>query len=137
MASSWWRWSLRAVGLLCVLAGFFAKGGLRIAVAVVLVLVSFSGVVGVYQHYESRSGGEEAALLQPQAAQAGYTMVSDRSEGAVARAPAQEGDESGEGAEGGGGEVPPPLAPLSIAGVSLMAALVIFAKEDKAVVAGR
>ena len=130
------------IGLLAVLLGLFAKGGLRLGLAILLAILSLSGLIGTYEHFESSAEGGEAA--RPALAQAGggaYFTAAYQPGAAPERAPLQEGEdeerEGGEGGEGGereggegGEETPPPLAPLSLAGLSLMGAAILFAKQD-------
>ena len=54
--------SATVIGLVAVLLGLFAKRGFRLGLAVLLVLVSVSGLIGTWEHFESRSeeGGEAA-----------------------------------------------------------------------------
>lgn len=130
------------VGLLAVLLGLFAKRGFRLGLAILLVLISVSGLIGTWEHYESRSeeGHEAARPALAQTAGATNMTVAYQPAGSE-RMGTQEGGEGGEGAEAGesgargeggegGGEVPPPLAPLSLAGLSLMGAAILFAKQD-------
>jgi hypothetical protein len=136
--------SATVIGLVAVLLGLFAKRGFRLGLAVLLVLISVSGLIGTWEHFESRSeeGGEAA-----RPALAATAQVADATNMTIAYQPAasermgpQEGGEGGEGAEAGeageggerGGEqAPPPLAPLSLAGLSLMGAAILFAKQDQ------
>lgn len=137
-----------AIGLLAVLLGLFAKGGLRIGLAALLAIVSISGLIGTYEHFESRSeGGEAARPVLAQASAGANQVVVYRPAADTQSMAAQEGDEEGEGGEAaaageageggereggeGGEEAPPPLAPLSLAGLSLMGAAVLLAKQDQ------
>ena len=142
--------SATVIGLVAVLLGLFAKRGFRLGLAVLLVLVSVSGLIGTWEHFESRSeeGGEAARpalAATAQAADAANMTVAYQPAGGE-RMGTQEGGEGGEGAEageagaggergeggeGGGEQAPPPLAPLSLAGLSLMGAAVLFAKQDQ------
>ncbi len=91
-------------GTVLTLAALFVSSGARKVVAVLLLLLSVSGVMGAYQHYENRSGGEEAmrpASLARVYQPAGFQLQED------------------EGEEAGGASAPPPLAPLSLAGLML------------------
>ena len=140
------------IGLVAVRLGLFAKRGFRLGLAILLVLISISGLIGTYEHFESRSEeGREAArpalaqtVQSEQLAAATNITIAYQPAGAE-RMGTQEGGEGGEGAEAGeapgrgeggeggerGGEqAPPPLAPLSLAGLSLMGAAVLFAKQD-------
>jgi predicted lipid-binding transport protein (Tim44 family) len=135
--------SATVIGLLAVLLGLFAQGGLRVGLAILLAIISISGLIGTYEHYESRAGEGEAA--RPPAVQAASStartnmMISYRQEGGESGEAGEAGEagegnaagerEGGEGGEGGE-EVPPPLAPLSLAGLSLMGAAVLLAKQD-------
>ena len=115
------------VGIVAALWGIFARGTVRMILALVLLVVAFAGVMGVYQHYESRS----EAAVPPHLVQgdAGYQPV-----GWLAAPATQEqgeageaaGGETGEGGEGGGESAPPPLAPLGISGLALMGAVILF-----------
>ena len=139
------------IGLVAVLLGLFAKRGFRLGLAVLLVLISVSGLIGTWEHFESRSeeGGEAARpalaqTLQPGQLAAATNMTIAYQPAGTERMGNQEGGEGaeageaparGEGGEGGergeGGEqAPPPLAPLSLAGLSLMGAAILFAKQD-------
>lgn len=125
--------SATIAGLLFVVLGIFAKGGLRKALAVLLVLLSVSGLIGAYEHLESANGegGEAQRPVLEQVASSNAALalaVQPRSD--LERAPAQEGNESGEG-QGGGEAAPPPLAPLSLSGLALMGAAILFAKQDQ------
>jgi len=144
-----------AIGLLAVLLGLFAKGGLRIGLAVLLAIVSISGLIGTYEHFESRSEGGEAARPALAQANAGANFaIAYRPSADTQALTAQDDDEAGEGGEAGeaaaagkageageareggergesGEETPPPLAPLSLAGLSLMGAAVLLAKQDQ------
>lgn len=146
--------SATIIGLLAVLLGLFAKGGLRIGLAVLLAIVSLSGLIGTYEHYESRSEGGEAARPALAQAQVGANLAVAYRPADAQAVPAQADNEEGEGGEAaaagetgkaseggergeGGGEVPPPLAPLSLAGLSLMGAAVLLAKQDQTTMPAR
>ena len=121
------------IGLLAVLLGLVAKGGLRIGLAFLLAIISFSGVIGTYQHFaNSAEGGEAVRPALGQANAATYVEIAYRPGAELM--PIQEDDESSEGGERvggeGGEETPPPLAPLSLAGLSLMGAAILLAKQD-------
>ena len=135
------------MGLVAVLLGLFAKRGFRLGLAIVLVVLSVSGLIGTYEHFESRSeeGGEAARPAQTVEVAAATNMTVAYQPAAAERMGTQEGDEGGESAEAGqagapaeggergegGGQAAPPLAPLSLAGLSLMGAAVLFAKQDE------
>ena len=142
--------SATLIGLVAVLLGLFAKRGFRLGLAILLVLISVSGLIGTWEHFESRSEeGSEAArpALAATAQVAGATNMTiayqpagdermgtqeggEGGEGAEA-GEADEGGARGEGGERGGEQAPPPLAPLSLAGLSLMGAAILFAKQDQ------
>ncbi len=117
------------VGLLAALWGLVAKGGTRIALAGVMVLLAVAGVIGVLQH---NGGGSDDEAARPAAISAagananislgapGVTQDSDE-------APVPQ-DESAR-PEGDAG-TPPPLAPLGLSGLALMGAVVLLAKRD-------
>ena len=104
------------VGVLLGLAALFVRGNARLVVAGLFLVLSISGLMGVFQHTEARSGEEEAYRL---AAPGGYQPASYR---------LQEEDEEGEEGEGGeageSGEAVPPLAPLGLSGLALMGVVV-------------
>ena len=90
------------------------------------VILSISGIVGTIEHNEARGEGEASAPVI-MAATAGTNMelpAAQQEEG-------EEGEagERGEGGEGGEGEAIPPLAPLSLAGMSIIAAVTLFADD--------
>ena len=128
------------VGLLAVLLGLFAKGTFRVILALLLVVISISGLIGTWEHFESANEGSEAsapALNQLASTTGGELLVAaSNAPGAVRSAQLQEQgeeNEAGEGAEQGergGEESAPPLAPLGISGLALMGAAVLLAKED-------
>jgi len=140
------------IGLVAVLLGLFAKRGFRMGLAILLVLVSVSGLIGTWEHFESRSeeGGEAARpalaqTVQPEQLAAATNLTIAYQPATAERMGTQEGGEGGEGGEGaaageageggeggehGGEQAPPPLAPLSLAGLSLMGAAILFAKQD-------
>lgn len=138
------------LGAVLALAGIFVSGALRNIVAILLVLLSITGLIGTYEHFEHAPGreGEEGArpaLTVANAAQAGTVQnVAFNPNGEVQSAPAQEDDADEQppaGArppfEGGFRMPPPPLAPLSLTGLALMAAIVVLAKPDRREVAER
>ena len=111
-------------GLVIVLWGLFAKGGTRITLAVLMLLLSFAGVMGVIQHNEGEEGAE-GARMPPLAAAATDGDVANRQ----IALPAD--DDGGPEQRGAGGEsAPPPLAPLGLSGLALMGAVILFAKRD-------
>ena len=124
---------IQLVGLLASVAGLvlaavalFAAPRMRQVLAVLFVILSISGIVGTIEHNEERGEGEASAPVI-MAATAGTNMelpAAQQEEG-------EEGEagERGEGGEGGEGEAIPPLAPLSLAGMSIIAAVTLFADD--------
>ncbi|MCB9160068.1 MAG: hypothetical protein H6644_09440 [Caldilineaceae bacterium] len=124
---------IQLVGLLASVAGMvlaaialFASPRMRQVLAVLFVILSISGIVGTIEHNEERGEGEASAPVI-MAATAGTNMelpAAQQEEG-------EEGEagERGEGGEGGEGEAIPPLAPLSLAGMSIIAAVTLFADD--------
>ncbi|MFN8468545.1 MAG: hypothetical protein U0X20_23505 [Caldilineaceae bacterium] len=134
------------IGLVAVLLGLFAKRGFRLGLAILLALISVSGLFGTWEHFESRSEERrEAALpalaqtVQPEQLAAAANMTIAYQPAAAERMGTQEGGEGAEAGEApgrrergeGGEQAPPPLAPLSLAGLSLMGAAILFAKQDE------
>ena len=124
---------IQLVGLLASVAGMvlaaialFAPPRMRQVLAVLFVILSISGIVGTIEHNEERGEGEASAPVI-MAATAGTNMelpAAQQEEG-------EEGEagERGEGGEGGEGEAIPPLAPLSLAGMSIIGAVTLFADD--------
>jgi hypothetical protein len=114
------------VGVLALLTGFFVKGSVRHVVALLLLVLSISGLMGMREHFEE---GSEAQLTPaPVTMAAGDYQPIAGSTDAIARAPQQE-DTENETRERGE-STPPPLAPLSLSGLALMGAVVLLAKQD-------
>ena len=101
-------------GLILTVAAMFVSGRAGITVAALLLVLSVTGLVGAYEHFEERSG-EEAAVPAYVASTPANQVINLRAQDDDDR-PAR-GEEGPEGA-------PPPLAPLSLSGLSLMAAIV-------------
>lgn len=125
------------VGLLCVLAGIFARGGLRLILSGILLVLSLSGLMGTFQHFEGNRGEGSApppALVEAPAGD--YLAVAHRA-GADLRQEKNEEEEAGEeNRERSENGEAPPLAPLSLAGLSLMGAAILLAKQDQQARAG-
>jgi hypothetical protein len=161
------------LGLILTVAALFVQGGGANVIGVLLLLVSLTGLIGVFEHYQARL--EEAANFQRFAqgqggfpgAQAGLQATNQQASGQQANAqgtpaPVEEGSRQGGqqttgrqgggqfgqggfvrgqgrgrfGAGAGGGlsfrePVPPPLAPLSLTGLSLLSAIVVFGATRK------
>ena len=125
------------VGAAAILLGFFAKGTFRHLLVLLLLVLSMSGLLGAWEHLESREGGEAQAPAALAVRSDGYQTISNGAGADVERTlqeDDEEGEEAREGGEGGereGGEgAPPPLAPLSLSGLALMGAVVLLAKPD-------
>ncbi len=98
-----------AIGLVLTLTALAVGRNGRYIIAVLLLILSVTGLLGTYQHYEARAGeGDEAAAPA-------YVAGAPANQSVALRAQAEAEDE--------GEAVPPPLAPLSLSGLSLMAAL--------------
>lgn len=125
------------VGGVAILLGFFAKGTFRHLLVLLLLVLSLSGLLGAWEHLESREGGEAGVPATMAARQDGYQTISNGAGVVVERTLQEDDDEGEEAREGGergereGGEgAPPPLAPLSLSGLALMGAVVLLAKPD-------
>lgn len=110
-------------GMILTLAALFVRERAAMAVAVMLIMLSATGVIGVYEHLERRAGdgaeGAEAMVrLQPQQ----LAFQQDDGDAPDAAKPADDN-----------GGTPPPLAPLSLAGLSIMGAVTILAVSRKEV----
>ncbi len=104
------------IGIVAALWGIFARGTLRMILALLLVVEAVAGMMGVLQHFQNR--GEAAVPAYLVQGDAGYRPV------AWLAAPASQ--EEGEAAESGSESAPPPLAPLGISGLALMGAVILF-----------
>jgi len=101
-----------SVGLLLVLAAFFVSGRSATTVAVLLLLLSVTGLLGTVQHLTSGDGDGERAIIQ-RFETGGYQPI--------AFALDDDGDKA----------TPPPLAPLSLAGLSLMGSVIVIGAPRK------
>lgn len=116
------------VGAILAFIGIGANGNLRRILAVVFIVVSLIGVVGVFEHNEERLGGEEDR--RPPTAQTTGSQASGES-GENEQGESGEGGENGEGSENGeGDEAPPPLAPLGVTGLSAFGAVALLGRRD-------
>ncbi len=98
------------IGLICSVVGIGANARLRRTLAVIFLVLSITGVIGLYFHNEERLGGEEGG-------------------------PPAQGEGGGEegGEEGGLGEPrmePPALASLSVSGLCIFGAVMLLARRD-------
>ncbi|MCB0045564.1 MAG: hypothetical protein KDD92_09055 [Caldilineaceae bacterium] len=98
------------IGLVLAVVALFAAPRMRQTLAVLFVILSLSGVMGTIQHNEARSG-EEASAPVIVAATADFSRELPAEQ-------RQEGEEK---------EAVPPLAPLSLAGMSIIAAVTLLA----------
>ena len=114
------------VGALALLTGFFVKGSVRHVVALLLLVLSISGLMGMREHFEEASEARATPALVTMDA-GGYQPIAGSAD-AIARTLQQE-DEENETRDRGE-SAPPPLAPLSLSGLALMGAVVLFAKRD-------
>jgi hypothetical protein len=102
-------------GLIVTIAALFVRGRAATIVVAVLLALSATGLFGAYEHLENREA--ESAGIQGQA-QPGNQLIADYQEN---ESEADEGQAS----------PPPPLAPLSLAGLSLVAAITVFGAPRK------
>ncbi len=123
-----------SVGAVAVIAGFFVKGTLRHLVVLLLLALSLTGLIGAWEHLESREGGEARSAGALMADVGGYQPVAYQASPAQqAESEENENNAQGERESGereGGESAPPPLAPLSLSGLALMGAVVLLAKQD-------
>jgi hypothetical protein len=127
-------------GIVLGLAAIFLKGGARLAVAGLFLALSITGLIGVWEHNEARSG-EEEAFQRPAAT--GFLPVSNQLQESNENNESSESGESGEAGERGefpggpGGPRPedqaPPLAPLGLSGLALIGAVVAGGYYDAGV----
>lgn len=117
------------IGLVVSAAGFVLRGAASRAGAILLVLLSISGLVGAFEHYEE--GQEEAVAAQYGLAvgQEYRYIDSDEEDEESVSGEEREAGEEGEGGEEGEA-VPPPLAPLSLSGLALLGAMALLARSD-------
>lgn len=114
------------MGLLLALAALLAPAKWRNGVAILFVLLSVTGLIGSYEHVEEGAEEEEEAhLVMPTTENNANLNI------AYPAQAAKEGEEEGEEGEEEGEDVPPPLAPLSLAGFALMGAVTTLAKREE------
>lgn len=117
------------IGLVVSAAGFLLRGAASRAGAIVLVLLSISGLVGAFEHYETSQ--EEATATQHGLAVGQEYRYIDSDDQDEDNAAGEEGEAGAEGEEGEEGEAaPPPLAPLSLSGLALLGAMAMLARSD-------
>jgi len=114
-------------GLLLALAALLAPAKWRSGVAVLFVLLSVTGLVGAYEHYEEGAGEEaEAHLVMPSVENNANLNIAYNAQEAAESEDEEAGEEAGEEGEA----APPPLAPLSLAGFGLMGAVATLGKRN-------
>lgn len=95
------------LGAIAAFLGIGARGNLRVGLAILFIVLALTGLLGAWEHNESRFEGE-GERRPPAAAQAG------------------------EAGEAGEAETPPPpLAPLSLSGFCALGALGLLGKRDE------
>jgi len=102
-------------GLIVTLAALFVRGRTATIVVAVLLALSATGLFGAYEHLENREA--QIASIQRQA-QPGNQLIANYQENK------SEADEEQ-------ASPPPPLAPLSLAGLSLVSAVTVFGAPRK------
>lgn len=112
------------VGLVLTLAALAANSHLRNLIALLFVVLSLSGVIGAYEHFEE-SERKEAVTGSP--------AVGTVDTGATFTVAYRYDEESEEEEDAGevGEENPPPLAPLSLVGFGLMGAVATLGKREE------
>ena len=112
-------------GLVLILAALFVRGRMATGVAVLLLLLSVTGLIGTFEHLEGgEEAGERASVQRVEAVgnqQVALRLDDDEENEGAERD--RGGQEASEGEEGESEGNPPPLAPLSLAGLSMMGAL--------------
>ena len=114
-------------GLVLTLAAMVVRGRARYGVAALLLVLSATGLLGAYEHFEERSGEEAAVPSLVASAPANQLIAFHAQDNDDDGPPQSEQGESGERGEREGEEAegtPPPLAPLSLSGLSLMGVIV-------------
>lgn len=106
-----------AIGLILAVAALFLTSlQARNILAILFIVLSVSGLIGVLQHFNAR--GEEGETALNVAGAASYQPVSLRSEDDDENPGEARGDESE--------AVPPPLAPLGLSGLALLGAITLL-----------
>ena len=111
-----------AAGLGLVLTLFSLAGRRGLAVVVMFLVLSVSGLFGTFQHFEERSEPREGP---PNRATISAVQVADMEAPPAAAGPEGTFDGPPDGGRGGGG--PPWLAPLSLSGLALLGAAATLA----------
>ena len=121
------------VGGIAIFLGFFAKGMFRHLLALLLLVLSLSGLLGAWEHQEGRIGEEARMPAAMTARSEEFRTISSRADVDAVRTLQQADDEEEEREDGrreGGEGAPPPLAPLSLSGLAIMGAVILLAKPD-------
>ncbi|CAN5695025.1 hypothetical protein BH10CHL1_BH10CHL1_03800 [soil metagenome] len=105
-------------GVVFALVGLFSRGKASMALVVAFLLLSVTGVIGVLEHSEER-GGEREAVATVRLAR---TNNAANSQVNFQQQPGFRREEDG---------TPPPLAPLSLAGLSLIGAVTLVGRKEK------
>jgi hypothetical protein len=112
------------VGILLVGAALLRWPG-RSGIAVLLLLLSLTGLFGAFEHFEE--GGEEEGEARAPTGTLVMHVSNEAAEEAVTISASEEneaGEAEGEEEEGN----PPPLAPLSLSGLAFLGALGVLAQ---------
>lgn len=125
------------VGAVAILLGFFAKGTFRHLLVLLLLVLSLSGLLGAWEHLQSREGHDEARVPAALSTRSEtFQTISNRIGTDTQGTTQQEAGEQQQNmpSEGSRPRLPgggaPPLAPLSLSGLSLMGAVLLLAKRD-------
>jgi len=103
-------------GLILTLTAMFVQGRAATIVVVALLALSATGLFGAYEHLTNQEGERASIQLQPQLSNQLVAYYQDNTDEAT------ESDAAG---------APPPLAPLSLAGLSLVAAATMVGAPRK------
>lgn len=116
--------ALGLVGVLLVL--FVKRGGLYMLAVVLLLLVTLSGIAGTAQHYLNSGSGGPPAGFTPNTSE----VATDQAQAAPSGdfQPSEGGPPSGMG--GFPGSNPPPLAPLALTGLGMIALVVAWVRWE-------
>ena len=115
------------VGLVLTLAALVVRGRAAMTLAVLLLLLSVTGLIGTFEHLEE--GGEARGEAQRVGVAVNQQIAFTDDDDDRAAATQEGGEREGEEGEA----VPPPLAPLSLAGLSIFGVLAILGAPRKEV----
>lgn len=110
-------------GIVLTLAALVVRARAAMILAVLLLLLSVTGLIGTYEHLEE-GGGEAGEAQRIDVAANRQIAFTDDDDDDARR---EEGEREGEAGE----SVPPPLAPLSLAGLSIFGVLGILGAPSK------